>query len=90
MGSQHLPEGAAPQQPQGDRHTSPAMDMCANAQGEGGVWVNPGGVGTADAADEVHQHKVVSGRHSETRKPRPVRSGTCGGYAEAGPITLQD
>ena len=38
-GSQHLPEGAAP--PQGDRHTSPAVNRCA--KGEGGVWVNPGG-----------------------------------------------
>ena len=64
-----VPEGAAP--PQGGRRTSPAMDRCA--KGEGGVWVNPG-AGTAVTAGEVPQLKVVSCRHSDTRK-RPVRSG---------------
>ena len=32
LGSQHLPEGVAP--PQGDRHTSPAMDRCAKGEGQ--------------------------------------------------------
>ena len=77
-GSQHLPEGAA--LPQGDIRTSPAIDRCA--KGEGGVWVNPGGRGrpAAVTAGEVRQKKVVSCRHSHTRK-RPVKSG----YSVANP-----
>ena len=82
-GSQHLPEGAAP--PQGGRRTSPAMDRCA--KGEGGVWVNlPGGRGPPlqRVRFPSFELKVVSGRHSDTRK-RPVRSG----YSVAKPKALQ-
>ena len=48
------------------------------------VSVSTRGVGTAVTAGEVPQLKVVSGRHSNTRK-RPVRTG----YSVANPQALQ-
>ena len=42
------------------------------------------GAGTVVTAGEVPQHKVVYGRHADTRK-RPVRSG----YSVANPLALK-
>ena len=71
-GSQHLPDVGGCPAAGGQTHTPPR------------VWIGElmgrevsgltRGAGTAVTAGEVPQHKVVSGRHSDTRK-RPVRRG---------------